>query len=201
MMDNEYGLEQSSKRNNSVWLGVCALGIVPVMIILTLLFLPKSYGEILSCQESYPSNGPFTFIIEVGEDEYWHVKSWTETPQTNYNVTLTGQAIEDGTETGDSRNSSFACKWSLSLNSSGRYNSYEFDTRVPSSSNGKWSFNLLLEGHGSIHIVITKFDRLSFYKFFIPDLVCGFVLFTFAVFIIGENEFPEDLDTGPSRLV
>ncbi len=199
-MTNEYDLGQNSTGKNSVLLRVFAVGLIFVMVILTLLFLPESQGTILNCQEAYPSNGPFTFVVTLGGDEYWHVKSWTDTPETNYNVTLRGHTVEEESEGLNSENSSFTCRWGLSLNSSGAYNSHEFKTRLPSSSNKKWIFKLLLNGHGSIHITITKFDRHSFHKFFVPDLVCGFILFSLLIFAVSENEFDE-AEMGPIRLV
>jgi hypothetical protein len=52
----------------------------------------------------------------------------------------------------------------------------------------------LLEGHGGIHIVIDKFDRHSFYMFFIPDLICIFGLFILVVFSARQNEIAENVE-------
>ena len=189
MINNEYTLQRKLKRNNSALLGAFVIVLILVMVVLTCFFLPKTYGEIVSCKEIYPASGPFTFIVELGQDEHWHVKSWTDTEGTNYNVTLTGYPVlMEGSEVSILEDNCFIYKWTLSLNSSDTYHSYEFDLKMPSGSQNKWMFDLLIEGHGSIHITITKFDRHNFYMFFIPDLIGSLVLFVIIFLIIRQRK-------------
>jgi len=159
-----------------------------VMAVLTCYFLPKTYGEIVGDKEVYPSNGPFTIIVELGLDEYWHVKSWTDTEGTNYDVTLTGHPIVEGGPETILANDSFTYNWIVSLNSPSTYFAHEFDLKIPQSSYGnKWIFNILIEGHGSIHITITKFDRHNFYMFFIPDVIGSVTIFAIIILIVKQR--------------
>ncbi len=195
MKNNEYASQHAMfrepvrlsgelKRDKSALLGAFVIVTLLVMVLMTTYYLPKTYGEILSCKEFYPGNEPFTFRVEVGSDEYWHVKSWTDKEGTNYNVTLTGHPIvEEGSET-TLASDSFTYNWRLGLNSPSTYSAHEFDLKIPQASYGnKWIFNILIEGHGSIHITITKFDRHNFYMFFIPDVI-GIVIISVIIILI-----------------
>jgi len=173
-------------RHKSALLIVCMIAVLLVMAILTSYYFPRTYGEIVSCKEIYPGNKPFTFIVELGLDEYWRVKSWTDTEGTNYNVTMAGHPIIERSETEILENKSFACSWTLNLNSPSTYVSDEFDLKIPRSS-PKWIFNILIEGHGSIHIMITKFDRHNFYMFFIPDVIGTVIIFAIIILIVKQK--------------
>lgn len=171
-------------RDKLALLGACVIVMLLVLAVLTSYYLPKTYGEILSCKEFYPGNKPFTFWVELGLDEYWHVKSWTDTEGTNYNVTLTGHPVVEEEPETTLANNSFTYNWTLSLNSPSAYFAHEFDLKIPQSSYGnKWIFNILVEGHGSIYITIRKFDRHNFYMFFIPDVI-GTVILSVIIIIV-----------------
>ena len=174
-------------RDKLALLGACVIVVLLVMAILTSYYLPKTYGEIVSCKELYPGNKPFTFRVELGLDEYWHVKSWTDIEGTNYCITLTGHpVIEEDPET--IANNSFTYNWTLSLNSPSAYSAYEFDLKIPQSSYGnKWIFNILVEGHGGIHITITKFNSHNFHMFFIPDVI-GTVIISVIIILIVKHK-------------
>jgi len=172
--------------DKSALLIACMIAVLLVMAILTSYYFPRTYGEIVGCKEVYPGNKPFTFIVELGLDEYWHVKSWTDTEGTNFNVTLTGYPIIGGSETEILENNSFTYTWTLSLNSPSTYVSDEFDLKIPRSSS-KWTFNILIEGYGSIHVTITKFDRHNFYMFFIPDVIGTVIIFVIIILIVKQK--------------
>jgi len=172
--------------DKSALLIACMIAVLLVMAILTSYYFPRTYGEIVGCKEVYPGNKPFTFIVELGLDEYWHVKSWTDTEGTNFNVTLTGYPIIGGSETEILENNSFTYSWTLSLNSPSTYVSDEFDLKIPRSSS-KWTFNILIEGYGSINILITKFDRHNFYMFFIPDVIGTVIIFVIIILIVKQK--------------
>lgn len=178
-------LPEELNRDKLALSGACVIAVLLVMAVLTTYYLPKAHGEILSCKEFYPGNKPFTFKVELGPDEYWHVKSWTDHERTNYDVTLTGHPIvEEGSET-TLASDSFTYNWKLSLNSPGTYFAHEFDLKIPQTSYGnKWIFNILIEGHGSIDITITKFDRHNFYMFFIPDVVGSVIISVIIILIV-----------------
>ena len=173
-------------RDKSALLITCMIAVLLVMVALTIYYFPRTYGEIVGCKEIYPGNKPFTFVVELGQDEYWHVKSWTDTEGTNYNVTITGHPIIEGSETDILENNSFTYSWMLSLNSPSTYVSDEFDLKIPRSSS-KWIFNILIEGHGSIHILIRKFDRHNFYMFLIPDVIGAMILFVIIILIVKQK--------------
>lgn len=172
--------------DKSALLIACMIAVLLVMAILTSYYFPRTYGEIVGCKEVYPGNKPFTFIVELGLDEYWHVKSWTDTEGTNFNVTLMGYPIIGGSETEILENNSFTYSWTLSLNSPSTYVSDEFDLKIPRSSS-KWTFNILIEGYGSINILITKFDRHNFYMFFIPDVIGTVIIFVIIILIVKQK--------------
>jgi len=195
MNNNEYASQRRTlrepvrlpgelNRGKLALLGACVIAVLLVMTVLTSYYLPKTYGEIVSGKEFYPGNKPFTFRVELGLDEYWHVRSWTDTEGTNYDVTLTGHpVVDDGSET-TLANDSFTYNWTLSLNSPSAYFAYEFDLKIPQSSYGnKWIFNILVEGYGSIYITIGKFDRHNFYMFFIPGVI-GTVIISVTIILI-----------------
>lgn len=181
-------LSEGLNRDKSALLGACVIAILLVMTVLTSYYLPKTYGEILSCKESYPGNKPFTFSVELGPDEYWHVKSWTDTEGTNYNVILTGHPIvEEDPETTLGK-ASFTYNWNLSLNSPQTYSAHEFDLEIPQISDGnKWIFNILIEGHGSIHITITKFDGHNFFMFLVPDVIGTVIISVIIISIVKQR--------------
>jgi len=174
------------KRHKSALLIVCMIAVLLVMVALTSYYFPRTYGEIVGCKEIYPGNKPFTFIVELGIDEYWHVKSWTDTEGTNYNVTMAGHPLIEGSETEILENNSFTCSWTLNLNSPSTYVSDEFDLKIPRNSS-KWIFNILIEGHGSIHILITKFDRHNFYMFLITDVIGVMIIFVIIILIVKQK--------------
>ena len=181
-------LPEEMKRDRLALLGACVIAILLVMTVLTSYYLPKTYGEILSCNEFYPSNKPFTFRVELGSDEYWHVKSWTDTEGTNYNVTLAGQPIVEENPEKTLTSDSFTYNWKLSLNSPSSYSAHEFDLKIPQISDGnKWIFDILIEGHGSIHITITKFDGHNFYMFLIPDVIGTVIISVIIISIVKQR--------------
>ncbi len=176
------------KRGRSALLGAFVIVTLLVMSLLTTYYLPKTYGEIVSCNEVYPGNKPFTFRVELGSDEYWHVKSWTDKEGTNYDVALTGHPIAEEDPEMTLINSSFSYNWTLSLNSPSTHFAYEFDLKVPQSSYGnKWIFNILVEGYGSIYITIAKFDRHNFFMFFIPDVIGAVIIFGIIILIFKQK--------------
>lgn len=170
-------------RRKAAFLIVCMIAVFLVMAVLTSYYFPRTYGEIVGCKEIYEGNTPFTFIVELGLDEYWRVKSWTDTQGTNYNVTMTGHPIVEGAETEILENNFFTYRWMLSLHNPSTYVSDEFDLKIPRISS-KWIFNILIEGYGSIHILITKFDRYNFYMFFIPDVIGTMIIFVIIILIV-----------------
>ena len=181
-------LPEEMKRDRLALLGACVIAILLVMTVLTSYYLPKTYGEILSCKEFYPGNKPFTFSVELGPDEYWHVKSWTDTEGTNYNVTLTGHPIVEETPETTLGKASFTYNWNLSLNSHQTYSAHEFDLEIPQISDvNKWIFDILIEGHGSIHITITKFDGHNFYMFLIPDVIGTVIISVIIISIVKQT--------------
>ncbi|MCK4474286.1 hypothetical protein KAU30_00480 [Candidatus Bathyarchaeota archaeon] len=181
-------LPEELKRDRLALLGACVIAILLVMTVLTSYYLPKTYGEILSCKEFYPSNKPFTFRVELGPDEYWHVKSWTDTEGTNYNVTLAGHPIVEEDPETTLASDSFTYNWKLSLNSPSSYSAHEFDLKIPQISDGnKWIFDILIEGHGSIHITITKFDGHNFYMFLIPDVIGTVIISVIIISIVKQR--------------
>jgi hypothetical protein len=181
-------LPEEMKRDRLPLLGACVIAILLVMTVLTSCYLPKTHGEILSCKEFYPGNKPFTFRVELGPDEYWHVKSWTDTEGTNYNVTLTGHPIVEEYPETSLTSDSFTYNWKLSLNSHQTYFAHEFDLKIPLISEGnKWIFDILIEGHGGIHITITKFDRHNFYMFFIPDVIGSLIISVIIISIVKQT--------------
>lgn len=166
-------------------LGACLIAVLLAMLILTSYYLPKTYGEIVSYNEFYPVNKPFTFMVELGSEEYWHVKSWTDTEGTKYDITLTGHPFDKENPETSLLNNSFIYSWTLSLNSSNKYFAYDFNLKIPQSPYGnKWVFNILVEGHGSIYISIRKFDRHNFHMFFIPDVIGTVVISVIIIFIV-----------------
>lgn len=188
-------LPEELKRDRLALLGACVIAILLVMTVLTSYYLPKTYGEILSCKEFYPSNKPFTFRVELGPDEYWHVKSWTDTEGTNYNVTLAGHPIVEEDPETTLASDSFTYNWKLSLNSPSSYSAHEFDLKIPQISDGnKWIFDILIEGHGSIHITITKFDGHNFYMFLIPDVI-GTVIISVIIISIVKKRTKSETNT------
>jgi len=187
MFRNEYFPQRKRSRNKSALLWASLILIILVMAVLTCYFLPKTYGEIVDDKEVYPANGPFTIIVELGQDEYWHVKSWTDNQGTSFNVTLTGHPIVEGTGMEIAENDFFTCTWTVNLDSSGTYESNEFDLKMPQSSS-KWVFNIFIEGHGSIHLMITKFDKYSFYMFFIPDLIGSIVIVMIIILLLKQGK-------------
>jgi len=187
MFNDEYFPQRRLNRKKSALLWASLILIILVMAVLTWYFLPKTYGEIVDDKEVYLANGPFTIMVELGLDEYWHVKSWTDTPGTGFNVTLIGYPIVEGTEMEIAENDFFAYTWTLNLDSSGTYELNEFDLKIPRSSS-KWIFNIFIEGHGSIHLLITKFDRYSFYMFFIPDMIGSIVIVIIIILILKQKK-------------
>jgi hypothetical protein len=175
------------KRDNLALPWACVIVVLLVMTILTSCYLPKTYGEILNCKEFYLGNEPFTFSVELGPDEYWHVKSWTDTEGTNYSVTLTGHPIVGECPETVLASDSFTYNWKLSLNSHQTYFAHEFDLKIPQTCGNKWIFNILIEGHGGIHITITKFDRHNFYMFFIPDLIGTLIISVIIISIVKQR--------------
>ena len=174
--------------NRNSLLGALIIMVLLVMVILTSYYLPKTYGEIVSRKEFYPGNKPFTFRVELGPDEYWHVKSWTDHEGTNYNVTLTGHPIVEEESETILASDSFTYNWKLSLDSPSTYFAHEFDLKIPQTSYGnKWMFNILIEGHGSIHIIITKFDRHNFYMFFIPGVIGSVIISVIIILILKQR--------------
>jgi hypothetical protein len=170
------------------FLGACLLAVLLAMTVLTSYYLPKTYGEIVSAKEFYPANKPFTFMVELGSEEYWRVKSWTDTKGTEYDVTLTGHPFDKENPETTLLNNSFTYSWTLSLNSSNKYFAYEFNLKIPQSPYGnKWVFNILVEGHGSIYIIIRKFDRNNFHMFFIPDVIGTVVISVIIILIIKQR--------------
>jgi hypothetical protein len=181
-------LPEELKRDRLALLGACVIAILLAMTVLTSCYLPKTHGEILSCKEFYPGNKPFTFRVELGPDEYWHVKSWTDTEGTNYNVTLTGHPIVEEYPEEVLARDSFTYNWKLSLDSHQTYFAHEFDLKIPQISDGnKWIFDILIEGHGGIHITITKFDRHNFYMFFIPDVIGSLIISVIIILIVKQT--------------
>jgi len=169
-------------------LGACLIAVLLAMLILTSYYLPKTYGEIVSCKEFYPVNKPFTFMVELGSEEYWHVKSWTDTEGTKYDITLTGHPFDKENPETSLLNNSFIYSWTLSLNSSNNYFAYEFNLKIPQSPYGnKWVFNILVEGHGSIYISIRKFDRHNFHMFFIPDVIGTVVISVIIILMVKQR--------------
>ena len=187
MFRNEYFPQRKLNRNKSALLWASLTLIILVMAVLTWYFLPKTYGEIVDDKEVYPANGPFTIIVKLGRDEYWHVKSWTDTQRTSFNVTLTGHPIIKGREMEIIENDVFTCTWTMNMDSSSAYESKEFDLKIPQSSS-KWIFNIFIKGHGSIHLMITKFDKYSFYMFFIPDLIGSIAIVTIIILILKQRK-------------
>jgi hypothetical protein len=200
MINNEYAFQRKTlrkpirlsggelNRDKLALPGACVIAVLLVMTVLTSCYLPKTYGEILGCKEFYLGNKPFTFRVELGPDEYWHVKSWTDTEGTNYNVTLTGHPIVEEYPEMVLASDSFTCNWKLSLNSPQTYFAHEFDLKIPLISEGnKWIFDILIEGHGGIHITITKFDKHNFYMFFVPDVVGTLIIIVIIILIVKQR--------------
>jgi len=158
------------------------------MVILTIHYYPKTYGNIVNHKETYSGNKPLSFKAELGLDKDWHIETWTDQEGTNYNVSLIGYPIVEGSEPEVSDTSSFTYSWNLILKTPSTFLAHEFDLKIPWNSYGnKWMFNLLIEGHGAFHITITKFDRHSFYMFFIPDVVGGVIILTIIIWIVKQK--------------
>ena len=159
-----------------------------IMGILTAYYYPKTWGRIVDHKETYPGDRPFSFKVELGLDEDWHIKSWTDQEGTNFNVSLIGYPLVEGSEPEMSPTSCFTYNWKLRLEAPSTYSAYEFDLKVPWNPHGnKWMFNLLLEGHGAFQITITKFDRHSFYMFFIPDIVGSVIILAIITWIVKQK--------------
>ena len=142
---------------------VSIVAVFLIMVILTIHYYPQTYGNIVNHKETYPGNKPLSFKAELGLDEDWHIETWTDQEGTNYNVSLIGYPIVEGSEPEVSDTSSFTYSWDLILKAPSTFLAHEFDLKIPWNSYGnKWIFNLLIEGHGAFHITITKFDRRSF---------------------------------------
>ena len=198
-MNNEYSSQRRTLRESIrlmeklngdklALLGACLIAVLLVMLILTSYYLPKTYGEIVSCKEVYPVNKPFTFIVELGSDEYWLVKSWTGTEGTKYDVTLTGHPFDKENPETTLLNNSFTYSWTLSLSPFNEYFAYEFSLKIPQSSYGnKWVFNILVEGYGSIYITIRKFDTHNFHMFFVPDVIGTVVISVIIILIVKQR--------------
>lgn len=167
---------------------VIIVAVLLIMVILTAYYYPKAYGRIVDHKETYPGNRPFSFKAELGLDEDWHIKTWAGQQGTNFNVSLIGYPLVEGSEPEILTTSCFTYNWKLLLEAPSTYSVYEFNLKVPWNSYGnKWMFKLLIEGHGAFHIIITKFDRQSFYMFFVPDVVGSVIILAIIIWIVKQK--------------
>ncbi len=151
--------------------------IIGVAAYFTVTFLPQTFGTLVD--REFTSAARHTFQVQLGLDEDWHVRTWTNHPDTEYEISLVGRPVityytpKPGVLAPDT----FAYNWTLILRDEGSYVAYEFDVKVPLSVFGnEWLFELIVEGFGTLHVTITKFERASFFVFLIIDVAAAISL-------------------------
>ncbi len=133
-------------------------------------YLPLTFGTLVD--REFATETRHTFQVQLGLDEDWHVRTWTTDPDTEYEVSLVGRPFVGygpGQRVGPI---AFVYSWTEILRDPGIFGQYEFNVKVPWSQSGdRWLFELILEGYGTLHITITKFDKASFLVLFIGGVV------------------------------
>lgn len=63
-----------------------------LMLSITLFYAPRTWGTLIDEQFSETKKS-HVFTVQLGLDEEWHIKTWTNTQGTKYNITLIGYPI------------------------------------------------------------------------------------------------------------
>ncbi len=139
-----------------------------LMLSITLFYAPRTWGTLIDEQFSETKKS-HVFTVQLGLDEEWHIKTWTNTQGTKYNITLIGHPIRYDQQI--VRSTSLLYNWTVELGYDGSWVGYDFNFKIPWSVYGnEWHFELLLDGAGNLHLSITKFDQWNFMMFLLPDI-------------------------------